>query len=44
MVYEMRGTIIWTPKEQKMLQDTYFEILRITEEYYELKSKNTGQL
>jgi hypothetical protein len=44
MEYEILRTITWTPKEQKKLKDTYFEILRITEEYYELQSKNTGHL
>lgn len=33
---------LWTSKEQKILNDPYFQVLRITERYYELKSRNTG--
>ncbi len=36
--------VVWTQKEKKELSNPYFQILRVTEEYYELQSKNTGHL
>jgi len=35
---------LWTKKEKKELNDIYFKILRITREYYEIQSRNTGHL
>lgn len=36
--------IEWTLEEKLRLENSYFKILRVTEEYYELQSKNTGHL
>lgn len=35
---------MWTHKEKIRLENSYFRILRATEEYYELQSKNTRHL
>lgn len=35
---------MWTQKEKRELSNPYFELLKVTEEYYELQSKNTRHL
>lgn len=42
MEHEILRRIIWTKDERKSLKDIYFEVLRITDRYYELRSRNTG--
>ena len=36
--------VVWTQKEKRELNNPYFKLLKVTEEYYELQSKNTGHL
>lgn len=42
MEHEILRRIRWTKDERQSLKDVYFEVLRITDRYYELKSRNTG--
>ena len=42
MEHEILRRIIWTKDERKSLKDIYFEVLRITDRYYDLRSRNTG--
>ena len=42
MEHEILRRIIWTKDERKSLKDIYFEVLRITDRYYQLRSRNTG--
>ncbi len=36
--------VVWTQREKRELSNPYFKLLKVTEEYYELQSKNTGHL
>ncbi len=41
---EYTTNISWTNKEKNILKDNYFIVLRVFDTYWEIQSKNTGQL